>query len=141
MYTERVMSPLLAEAFAYIKEERNQRWGRASNQKGEVAEWRCRQAASELCDLHTWLQSARRASRQEDARGIDVVVESDIGLLYIQVKSSRFCARKFRQKRPNSKAIVVIITPDMDDAKVRNKVYDALCRLRQHFMKKRLRNR
>lgn len=135
MYREYITPTALVEAFEIIRTRRNLEIGRASNIKGALAEKRCLDAAEELCKTHDWLLSARSCTKQEDARGIDIVVESDIGFLYIQVKSSRICAWSFRQKRSRSKAIVVIIPPEMADEKVRDKVFHALCRLRRYFMK------
>jgi len=42
----------------------------------------------EACRLEprpAWLRRARRATRTEDHSGIDVVVESDVGRLFVQV--------------------------------------------------------
>jgi hypothetical protein len=35
-----------------------------------------------------WMHRARPATRMEDRSGIDIVVESDVGALLVQVKSS-----------------------------------------------------
>lgn len=34
------------------------------------------------------MKTARHATREEDHRGIDIVLETDVGRLYLQVKSS-----------------------------------------------------
>jgi len=142
MYTGYTMSPELTEAFerAKIIEDsaeavRRSERGRQGNRKGHEAETRALNAAHSLCLVRSWLRSARKATPDEDGRGIDIVVETTIGPLYLQIKSSLGAARSFRHGRKNCKAIVVIITPDMDDEKVKNKVFCALCRLRRHFMK------
>lgn len=45
-----------------------------------------------------WLISVRRASKKDDHRGIDVVVEtSDCGRLFLQVKSSRTGAEHWQE--------------------------------------------
>lgn len=50
----------------------------------------------------------------EDARGIDVVVETDVGKLYLQCKSSHAAARCFRAKKRSSAIAVVVMSPDAD---------------------------
>lgn len=42
-----------------------------------------------------WIYSGRPATHEEDCRGIDCVFETDVGELYIQVKSSRDAVEKF----------------------------------------------
>lgn len=127
--------PQLDEVFEKIRNERNLRQGQASNLKGRVAEERVLRAALRLCEETDWLYIARLATSKEDESGIDVVVYSSIGKLYIQVKSSHCGARKFRSKRPLTKVIVVIIDGEMSSVKIEHKVYDALCRLRCYFSK------
>src|SRR5271156_1710138 len=36
-----------------------------------------------------WMKTARYATREEDRHGIDIVVETDVGRLFVQVKSSQ----------------------------------------------------
>lgn len=136
MFVERYQTPLcLDEVFEKIRIERNQRKGHASNLKGQLAEKRVLRAAFQLCEQASWLFVARLADKNEDASGIDVVVYSSIGKLYLQVKSSHCGARKFRIKRPTAKVMIVIVDPEMNDQKIERKVYDALCRLRCYFSK------
>jgi hypothetical protein len=45
-----------------------------------------------------WLFTVRIATAQEDAGGIDIVADSDVGPLYLQVKSSRRGVLEHRQK-------------------------------------------
>lgn len=127
----------LAAAFEKIRLERNLRQGVLSRLKGQLAEERVFRAAIGLCETYDWIFAARPANRKEDGRGIDIVVYSEWGKLYLQVKSSHSGARRYRDKRPTAKTMVVIVDPDMDDVKVRNKTYEALCRLRRYFQKQR----
>lgn len=64
-----------------------------------------------------WFKSVRRADREEDKRGIDIVVEThDVGRLYLQVKSSKVFARRFAEKRRPS-LIGLIVASYSDDPK------------------------
>lgn len=48
---------------------------------------------------HSWVDTIRRSTREEDILGIDIVVQTkDVGNLYVQVKSSQNDARRFRKK-------------------------------------------
>jgi hypothetical protein len=78
-----------------------------------------------------WLLGARRASQEEDAGGIDIVVDSDVGPLWLQVKSSVYGKARFLAKAPRPGIGVVVITPYDPDEAVRAKVYSALGRLRK----------
>lgn len=68
-----------------------------------------------------WLLSARHASRAEDRAGIDIVLETDVGRLYLQVKSSTRGMLGFLEKkrwRPRI-AVVVVRRDDRDDVVLR----------------------
>jgi hypothetical protein len=45
-----------------------------------------------------WFQNSFRGSLEDDKKGIDVIVETDVGHLFLQVKSSKKEARLFRRK-------------------------------------------
>lgn len=56
-----------------------------------------------------WVLSARMATPEEGMREIDAVVESDVGPLYLQVKSSRSQARKGKDRRWRKRIGTVVI--------------------------------
>ncbi len=61
-------------------------------------------------ERHGWAQSARRATPEEDAEGKDIVVETDAGDLYVQVKSSPDAISAWRRKHGatlGTRAIVI----------------------------------
>jgi hypothetical protein len=60
--------------------------GRAANDRGRDAEGRVLAALLEWPPA--WVLSARLATWDEDRRGIDIVVVSDVGELFLQVKAS-----------------------------------------------------
>lgn len=67
----------------------------------------------------TWALGARRADAQEDGRGIDIVIASDAGPLYVQVKSSTEAARVWRRQYEQSpifpRSIVVVYRDALAD--------------------------
>jgi hypothetical protein len=55
-----------------------------------------------------WMHRARLATRIEDRSGVDILVESDLGALLVQVKSSNAGKQHFRRRPLLSGAIVVV---------------------------------
>ncbi len=58
-----------------------------------------------------WMKSARAGTRAEDHEGIDVVVESDVGKLFVQVKSSRTGKAAFAERRRRAHVAVEARAP------------------------------
>ena len=130
-------SSQLEAAFLRARQLENITSGHRSGEKGRLAEQRCVNIVAKLSVQFPSIISVRLATDKEDARGIDVVVETDLGKLYLQVKSSHYGAHKYRRKRPNAKTIVIIIPSEMSDDKLQNVVADRLGCLRKQI--KRLR--
>lgn len=59
-----------------------------------------------------WLKSVRPGTRQEDARGIDIVLQTTRGTLLIQVKASK----QSNARRYLRSGIIVMIAPPETDA-------------------------
>lgn len=103
--------------------------GDAARAKGENRELRA-VASLALGEIPPWLLSVRRATQPEDFRGIDIVGESDVGTLMVQVKGCAAAARNFKAD-PRSRYIeVVIVDERTDDATIRVRVLDAFGRAR-----------
>ena len=84
-----------------------------------------------------WTLSVRKATEQEDHAGIDVVVESDVGKLFVQVKISRGGKAAFLERRRCARvAIVVVRVTDSPEALLR-KVVGQLGRIRAEYVKQR----
>jgi hypothetical protein len=64
-----------------------------------------------------WFKSLRRATSEEDAKGIDLVVEIDLGQVLIQVKSSWSRAKEFVEKHPEIP--VLVVHPEDSEDRVR----------------------
>jgi hypothetical protein len=92
------------------------------------------------CKLKTrppWMQDVRKATPEEDRDGIDVVVESDVGKLYVQVKSSAVAKVAFQDKRRRARVAVVVVRPNDSKSDLLRKVLDGLSGLRGVFLEKR----
>jgi hypothetical protein len=89
--------------------------GKRDQERGLESELR----VVEACRLPTrppWMTRVRRATRIEDHSGIDVVVESDVGTLLIQVKSSNLGKKHFRPRAFLGIALVVVRPGDTPEA-------------------------
>ena len=62
--------------------------------------------------LPDWLHRAVPASGTEDHHGIDIVVHTDVGKLYLQIKSSQYGVRKFLAKHTKGNIIPYIVRTD-----------------------------
>lgn len=85
--------------------------------------------------LPKWAIFARRATPEEDALGIDIVVQTDVGALFLQVKSSRMAAREFAKKH-HSQPIECIVA-GCDETTLRGRALGALWRARIRVMRAR----
>jgi hypothetical protein len=74
-------------------------YGDAARERGAANEERLLAAVFGLRAGASWIRDARRATPEEDAVGVDVVVESDVGPLRLQAKSSAGAARRFVARR------------------------------------------
>ena len=87
--------------------------------------------------LPAWIRSTRKATKEEDARGIDFVIETDKGTVYLQVKSSKTAAEEFIKRHSAAchlviAAIVVLDTTTTE--RLRKQVLYRLTMLREKLM-------
>jgi hypothetical protein len=89
--------------------------------------------------LPGWFRSIEKASREQDQRGIDAIVHTtDVGMIYLQIKSSLAGRRKFesQSKRRWPVAVVIVNHYESDEA-IRQKVISAAGDLRNVFLSQR----
>lgn len=82
--------------------------------------------------LPFWFYSVRRATPEEDRRGIDMYVDSDIGPIPVQIKSSVEGMLKFRREHKGQEIAVVVVRDDhtLEDIRERAAEFIAEQRLR-----------
>lgn len=86
----------------------------------------------------TWFESARQATPEEDKRGIDIVITTtDVGLLFLQVKSSRVFALEFTDKRRATLIGVIVVSHTEDLREVNDRAMEVLLRLHERVLAKR----
>jgi hypothetical protein len=110
--------------------------GKIGTHRGRTNEERVLHACR-LASRPPWMKSARRATRAEDHDGIDVVVESDVGKLYVQVKSSRRGKAEFQERRRRARVAVVVVGSGDAPEKILARVVGQLAPLRAEYLRQR----
>lgn len=85
--------------------------GSATNQKGREAEIAVLATLirSEGNPLPAWVEAARYSTPDEERRGIDIVVMTDVGRLFLQVKRSREGVRRFLKAHAHTRIQTVVV--------------------------------
>ncbi len=76
-----------------------------------------------------WMKGARAGTPEEDARGIDLVVDSTVGPLYLQIKSSVRGRDKFFEMGYPDRIRVVIVNEEVQDWRLRVRLLRTVERL------------
>jgi hypothetical protein len=111
-------------------------WRELARERGRRSEERAL-AACQSDARPSWIKTARLAASREDHAGIDVVLETDVGRLFLQVKSSEWGRQKFEKRRRKADIAVIVVQSEDDDAKLLAKVSEALGELRAKYRKGR----
>lgn len=98
---------------------------RANLRYGNDLEHRAVEAFTEG-DLPPWFQGLRPAREEEDAAGIDLWAITPDGEVPVQVKSSAWRARLFREQRPWLECAVVVLHMEMSFEVIRERVLSAV---------------
>ena len=110
-------------------------FGEAAQALGRANEARLLEAVEYLRERHAWILGVRQATREEDSKGIDLVVMTDVGEIYLQSKSSKTAAVDFMQKRRKLLIATVVIRGDKE--RVAGRALTALTDLRLVVLEKR----
>lgn len=111
--------------------------GRSANARGSNSERIALAAAEMAVEQNEHLHAARAATPAEDRRGIDLVIDSDVGPLYLQVKDGRAAARVFSTMRRKAIIEVVTVRGSRDIETVLRSVVGALGRARCRVLERR----
>lgn len=77
-------------------------------------------------DNPAWYKGMSWATKKEDQRGIDFIIHTIFGDIFVQIKSSEAGAIKFYRKRRNFRIIVLIIKSDYKEENIRNIFFSAI---------------
>lgn len=113
-----------------------QAYGGVNRERGRINEHRVLEAVERLCEQRfpAFLRSdprPRLATREEDSQGIDVVAHSDVGPLYLQVKSSHWGRKRFLGAAHKHAITVVLVERGSSDAEVESRTRTALRRVHE----------
>ncbi len=93
-----------------------------------------------------WFMSARLATKEEDRRGIDVVIQTSInGPIHIQVKSSAHRGQVWKRKHPNTNIILIVVSCKEEDLVLRQQIMEKIqkslyCNAEEHVDARRVSN-
>jgi len=84
-----------------------------------------------------WLKSIRKATNTEDKKGCDLVADTDVGQLYLQIKSSQTGVKKFGQRQRKKMIAVMLSKPNMTQSQIASQGIEALGALHQLILERR----
>lgn len=85
--------------------------------------------------LPSWIKGFRRTAHREDIEGKDLVILTDVGTVFIQIKSSVDACRAFLEKERKFPVGVVMIKPTDPPDFVRANLIAVVGRLRRQIIK------
>ncbi|MEK7642866.1 MAG: hypothetical protein AAB372_00210 [Patescibacteria group bacterium] len=88
-------------------------------------------------DAPEWFRGVERASRELDRKGIDAIIYTDVGKIFIQIKSSQGGKRRFEELHPRTHIIVIIIRGYDLDESIRKSTYQLVGVRRDIYVAKR----
>ena len=90
-------------------------------------------------DRPEWVYSAEISEEADDRRGVDVIVETDVGKLFLQVKSSHSGVERFNQYRGVRRRPIGVVLIERSDSvdDIRLKATEALAALRAEIFRLR----
>ncbi len=99
--------------------------------KGKRNEFRAVAAfRGQFRDVPSWFRGIRNATNEQDSKGIDVVVRTDMGEILVQIKSSVLGADRFRLEQGNGRygkdIAVIVITEGLCHRHVRDAIVSGI---------------
>ena len=75
-----------------------------------------------------WYNGISKATMEQDQKGIDFIIHTAFGNIFIQIKSSEIGAKKFLNKlrNKNFRIIVLVIKNDYDEENIRSISFSAI---------------
>lgn len=87
--------------------------------------------------IPAWCTRAERASVEEDKRGIDIVVHTDVGKLYLQIKGSTYAVDKYLETHRKGNVVPFIVRSGATPESLRNDLLRALLKERERIIARR----
>lgn len=84
----------------------------------------------------SWYRSVRRATQDEDSRGIDAIAQTDIGSIEIQIKSS-FSGLAEHQKQHGNDQVIIVVSDHLGICEIQRRFVREVSRKRQSVLQQR----
>jgi hypothetical protein len=84
--------------------------------------------------IPSWIFSIVKASKYQDAKGIDYIIETDIGRLYIQIKSSEGLIIKYKHKKGTKSQNLILL--EINNKKSDNQILQNFISQANHLKKR-----
>ncbi len=84
----------------------------------------------------SWYRSVRRATKDEDSRGIDAIAQTDIGSIEIQIKSS-FSGLAEHQKRHGNDQVIIVVSDHLGICEIQRRFAREVSRKRHAVLQQR----
>ncbi len=88
-------------------------------------------------NLPVWFVRLRRSTPEEDRRGVDAIMETDVGGVLFQIKSSEGGVAIFQRKHPKTHIICVVVRPEQSCAELRKEAFILATNKRDELLKLR----
>lgn len=108
--------------------------GQIGNERGKANESRALQVCS--TGMPDWVRNVRGGTPEEDSKGIDLVFETDVGGIFLQVKSSRKGRKEFEKRGLKYVGCVVVHVGETDE-EIRQKLLVETARVRMVILEGR----
>ena len=111
--------------------------GRLGNERGQRAELRVEIAVREAFEKETlpsWIIGYQRACHEDDEKGIDGWLDTDVGRIKIQVKSSYAGAREFSRRHQPDIAIIIVRNNKISPEQILDLLIQAVTPLRRRYL-------
>jgi len=113
--------------------------GEVANERGHKQERRVVEALQRLPPgaCPEWLHEVRISTAEEDRLGIDVAILTDVGWLFVQVKSSEIGRRRFLEKKRPTLIATIIVKPDEPEDRLARRMLSLLAEQRKAVLRLR----
>jgi hypothetical protein len=115
--------------------------GDVINARGRAREEQVLSALSTMTtvSLPSWFSHTEQACQKDDARGVDVVVHTDVGKLFLQIKGSQKAIDEFVRKHTKGNIVPFLVQSDECIESLQKRLIEALSNERARILS--LRNR
>lgn len=106
-------------------------------QRGAFSESLAKVALKNLTESVDWITNFRKADEKEDKkRGIDFVIETDVGNIFLQIKSSQTGKESSLKKHPRIPVVVIDKNESLEE--IQRKITETISTERDYYLSKKV---